>query len=331
MLELDGSAGGGQLLRTALSLSAVTGTPFEMSDVRGARDDPGLRPQHLTAVEVLAAVTDAAVEGAEPGATELTFRPGPPQPGHYEADIGTAGSLALLFDALLPLAVELDAPLSLAATGGTDVQWSPTAAHYRRVKLPLLRRHGLAAAVDEARPGFYPAATLYLAPSRPEPLALRERTAFAGARVYSTAATELADAGVARRQADAAAERLADAGLDPVERVVRTGDADCPGSAVCVRLDYGTGVAGFDALGERGTPAEEVGAAAADGAVAFDAGPGAVDGYLADQLVVVLALAGGTVRVPAVTDHVRTAVELVGEFGRDVTVEERERGALLSA
>lgn len=335
MLELDGSAGGGQLLRTALALSAVTGRAFEMTGVRGARDDPGLRPQHVRAVELLAAVADADVEGADPNSTELVFDPGSPRGGRYEVEVTTAGSLTLLFDAVLPVAVAIEEPLVVAATGGTDVRWSPTAAHYRAVKLPLVRRHGLAAAVDIERPGFYPAgggaATLHLAPSTPDGLALTRRGGFEGARVYATAATELADAGVARRGVDAAARELAGADLEVVERVLRVADADCPGAAVCVRLDYAGGVAGFDALGERGRPAEDVGRAATEAALAFEEGAGAVDRHLADQLVVMLAVAGGSVRIPSVTDHVRTAVDIVGAFGADVAVERRESGALLSA
>jgi RNA 3'-terminal phosphate cyclase (ATP) len=193
----------------------------------------------------------------------------------------------------------------------------------------------VAAAVELDRPGFYPvgggAATLSVWPSAPDPPDLTDRGGFEGARVYSTAATALADADVARRQADAAADVLDRAGLDPVERVTRIADADCPGSSVCVRLDYAGGVAGFDRLGERGTPAEDVGSAAADAAVDFDEGAGAVDSHLGDQLVVVLALVGGQVRFPAVTDHVRTAVDLVDSFGLAIELRDGDRGALLSA
>jgi RNA 3'-terminal phosphate cyclase (ATP) len=335
MLDLDGSAGGGQLLRTALALSALAGEPFRMTGVRAERESPGLRPQHCAAVRVLGDVTDADVEGASEGSTELTFDPGRPRPGRYEVDVGTAGSLPLLFDAVLPLALDTPGPLSVTATGGTDVKWSPTTAHYRSVKLPLLGAAGLWGTLEVARPGFYPAgggrATLSVAPSAPEPLELVERGDFEGARVYSTAATALDDAAVARRQAAAAAERLAAAGLDVYERVVRTADADSPGSAVCVRLDYGETRAGFDALGERGRPAEDVGETAADAAIDFENGVGAVDRHLADQLIVPLALAGGRVRIPAVTDHVETCVALLGEFGFEVALEGRPEGALLSA
>lgn len=368
MLELDGADGGGQLVRTALALSAVTGEPFRMENVRGGRSEPGLRPQHLAAVRAVAAACDATVEADERGAETLVVEPGDLRGGTVAVDVGTAGSLTLVFDALLPLATALPAPLSVVATGGTDVKWSPPADYYRRVKLPLVREMGLAAAVDVDRRGFYPAgggaATLYLAPSSPPPLSLPTRRGVTGWRVYSVASTDLADASVAERQAGAAVERLAeDGGVDDggggeadavsddgpsedgrpdgengddggpgvVERTVTYAEADSSGTALVVRADCGASVAGFDALGERGRPAEDVGRAAADRALDFAAGGAPVDRHMADQVVVLLALAGGRVRVPAVTDHVAANVDLVSAFGFDVSVAAGEDGPVLVA
>jgi RNA 3'-terminal phosphate cyclase (ATP) len=333
LLELDGSAGGGQLLRTALALSVVADRPFRMEAVRGDRPNPGLRPQHLAAVRAVAAVCDASVEGAEEGSETLTFRPGPLDGGRVEVDVGTAGSVTLLFDALLPVAVALDDPLAVRATGGTDVKWSPTMAHYRRAKLRLVRRAGVFAAADLDRTGYYPvgggAATLWLAPSAPPPLDLTERGPLDAVRVHSKASADLADADVADRQAESAVERLR-AGLPeevPVaERTLSSVETASPGSAAAVVLDYAETTAGFDALGERGRPAEDVGREAAEAALAFHegdyTGKGAVDAHTADQLVVLLALAGGRVAIPEVTDHVRTGVDLVTEFGFSVTIRE---------
>lgn len=332
MLELDGSDGGGQLVRTALSLSAVTGTPFQMSGIRGARPEPGLRPQHLTAVETLATITDAEVSGAEQGSEELTFEPERLRGGEYEANIGTAGSVTLLLDALLPLAVELEEPLSVRTTGGTDVKWSPPLDYLRQVKLPLLRAHGLHATVDLRRRGFYPQgggdATLRLAPSSLSPPSLTEQGPLAGARIYSVASSGLADSDVAERQAEEAGRLLSDAGIEVLERSATYAVADSDGSAVVVRLD-GNVLAGFDALGEPGKPSEAVAGEAVEAALAFRDGPGAVDRHLADQLVIPVALAGGEVELPAVTEHVESCVELVRAFGFDVAVEEDGDGATL--
>ncbi|MEF8757442.1 MAG: RNA 3'-terminal phosphate cyclase [Halobacteriales archaeon] len=328
MRELDGSEAGGQFLRTALALAALDGDPLEIEGIRGARSTPGLRPQHLTAVRLLSEICDAEVEGASEGSTDVTFRPDEIRGGRYAVDVGTAGSLTLLFDAVLPLATRLDEPLAVTATGGTDVKWSPTMAYFRRVKLPLLREYGLQAAVEVDRRGFYPAgggeATLWLAPSAIDPIDLTDRGTPTAARVDSTATIDLADASVAERQADAVVEGLDGNDLPElpvVERTVRSVDADSAGSAVLLRIDTETGVAGFDALGEKGKPAEDVGRAAADAARDFLATDAAVDRHMGDQLAVFVALAGGRVRIPAAPDHLRTSVDLLLAFGYEASVE----------
>ncbi|MEF8860178.1 MAG: RNA 3'-terminal phosphate cyclase [Haloarculaceae archaeon] len=334
MLDLNGSEGGGQLVRTALACSALTGQPFRMTGVRGARPSPGLRPQHLAAIRAVTAVCDAAVSGAEEESEELQFDPGPVADGEYEVAVGTAGSVPLVFDAVLPVAYGLSEPLDLRATGGTDVKWAPTADHYRTVKLPIVRRAGLEAEMTVRRRGFYPGgggeATLSLSPSEPRELELLDRGPLRSVTVTSVAAESLAEAEVAERQAEAAVETLE--ALDPsvvVEPTVEYAESDSPGSAVLVRAEYEGSLAGFDALGERGRPAEEVGRAAAGAFARFEAGDpceAAVDEYTADQLVLPLAVAGGEATVPRITDHVATNVEVVRSFGADVRVVEAGAG-----
>jgi len=351
MVEIDGSAGGGQILRTALTLSMLSGDPVTVTDVRGDRPQPGLKPQHLTALEVAAAVSDATVEGGELGSSTVEFDPGEPTGGRYEAAVGTAGSLTLVFDTLLPVATRLEEPLSLVATGGTDVKWSPPMACYRRVKLPLLREHGLAVAVEVERPGFYPTgggrATLRLWPSSVSSLTLdggkergEENSEADGAepveaRIYSLAADSLADAEVADRQADAAERELSGLGVETVGRVVTYAAAASPGSSLVVRLDgegtldSGGTVAGFDACGEKGKPAEEVATeAVADLTALWETGA-AVDEHLADQLLVFLALSGGRVVVPGLTGHVETNLAVLDAFDYDLSVEESNRGVVV--
>lgn len=335
MVELDGSQGGGGLVRTALTLAALTGEPFRIEEIRGARPNPGPRPQHLAAVRAVAQICDAEVTGNAQDSETLRFRPGALDGGSVAVDIGTAGSVTLLFDAVLPLAVGLDAPLSVTATGGTDVKWSPTAPYLQRVKLPLLRRFGLEATVEVDRTGFYPVgggtATLRVAPSSLDPIVLSERGASVGACIFSKASTDLASRSVAERQATAAAEALAAQGVEIAERRVMSVDADSTGSALAIRLDYEETIAGFDALGERGKPAEEVGREAAEAARTFYAGSAAVDEHMADQLLVFLALAGGEASIPRVTDHVDTGRRLLSAFGTPVSAECRGDGTVLLA
>lgn len=334
MLQIDGAGGGGQLVRSALTCSLSTGEGFELAGIRGDRPDPGLKPQHLAAVELAADLSDATVSGAELGSETLTFDPGPVSSGDYAVDIGTAGSVTLVCDVVLPLAARLDDPLTVTVEGGTDVQWSPPVDYLSRVKLPLVREVGWSASVDVARRGFYPVGggrvALSLSPSAPDPLEYTGRGDQGGATVYAVESDHLSDADVADRLAETATGGLQAAGWS-VDARTETVESDSPGAVVVVRLDYEGGVAGVSALGEKGVPAEDVADRAVAAAESFDSGPGAVDARLADQLVLPVALSGGRVWIPGVTDHVGTNVELVRAFGFDVWVEELDRGALLRA
>lgn len=334
MLEIDGSGGGGQLVRTALALSAVTGEAFRISGVRAERPSPGLRPQHLAAVQLLAAVTDADVSGAEVGSASFAFDPGPIQPGEHDVDIGTAGSITLLFDAVLPLVTVTDGPLVVRARGGTDVRWSPTMDYYRSVKIPLLRRYGLALAVDVDRRGFYPAgggqANLRLWPSAVLPLDLPTPEEEAAARVSSVASADLADQDVAERQVAAAETALEAAGIAVQERRAASVAAVSTGSAITVRLDRGGAIAGADALGERGTPAETVGEQAVDRLASVIETGATVDEHLADQLLVFVGLTGGQYSVPAVNEHMSTNMTVLERFGCPISVRDDGAGAVVS-
>lgn len=323
MLEIDGGDGGGQVVRTATTLSALTGEAVRVDSVRGDRSTPGMKPQHVAAVEATAALCDATVDGADTGADTLEFRPGDVRAADVSVDVGTAGSVALVFDALLPLATALEAPATVTVTGGTDVAWAPPIDYLGHVKLPLLRAAGLDAALDVDRRGFYPVgggdATLTLRPSTLDRIELSERGALRRVEVRSVAATDLADAEVAERQAAAAAEGI---GPDvPVATEASYDDAASPGSAVTLAAVYERSRAGVSALGEAGKPSEDVASDAVAAFERFHAGPAAVDRHLADQLQVPLALAGGRVTAPDVTAHLETNREVIAAFGLDVGLE----------
>ncbi|ELZ93198.1 RNA 3'-terminal phosphate cyclase [Haloferax sulfurifontis] len=336
MRRLDGRDGGGQPLRTALALSLVTGEPFEMTNVRGNRSTPGLKAQHVACVSVAAAVSNADVDGGEVGSSTLRFSPGDVRADPVEAAVGTAGSATLVCETLLPAAVALDDPLSLSVTGGTDVRWSPPADYLRYVKRPLCSAFGVDFGVSVPRRGFYPAGggtlSLRIEPAEPTPLALDRRADPDELRVYSVESDSLADAAVADRQVEGVRDTLAEAGVDlPVHAAVSSVESDSPGSVVVVVARGGDGgesvVAGFDAYGERGTPAETVGARAGASFLDWLRGDAPVDRHMADQLLVWVALAGGRLRIPAVTDHVRTNLDVIRAFGYDVTLRAAGDGA----
>jgi len=312
-----------------------------MRYVRRARANPGLQAQHCAAVEAVADVCDAATDGVEVGSEAFTFEPRvaaeeadddeePVLGGSTSVEVGTAGSVPLVFDALLPLAVALEEPVEATLTGGTDAKWAPPFDYFRRVKLPLLREHGLDADVSVDRRGFYPRgggeATLTVRPSEFDPLALTERGSRVSLTAYSVAESSLEEDEVAERQATAAAAAAEDAAHE-----IEYADADSVGSAVVLAAEYEHSRAGFTGLGDRTTSAEAVGEEAAGAFEEFEAGEAAVDGHLADQLVPVLALAGGEVRAPEVTTHVETCVDLLAEFDYEVGVEDDGDTVVLSA
>jgi RNA 3'-terminal phosphate cyclase (ATP) len=158
VIQIDGSQGegGGQILRCALALGAICGTPVHIRSIRAGRRTPGLQAQHLTAVTALAQICGAQIEGASLGSQVLTFIPGEIRPGEYEFDIGTAGSVSLVLQAiLLPLATA-ERPSRVTLTGGTHVPWSPPTDYLREVLFPVLARMGLHAVLEVERWGFFP-------------------------------------------------------------------------------------------------------------------------------------------------------------------------------
>ena len=159
-VAIDGTQGegGGQMLRTSLTLSAVTGRPFAMTDIRARREVPGLKRQHLTCVRAAAEICGADVVGDEAGSMRLEFAPGPIRGGEYRFDVGTAGSVTLVAQTVLPMLLMADAPSSVTITGGTHVQWAPIWEFFAVAYLPQLRAMGADVEADLARHGFYPAA-----------------------------------------------------------------------------------------------------------------------------------------------------------------------------
>lgn len=333
MLEIDGSGAGGQPLRTALSLSVCTDTAFRLRNVRADRPEPGLKHAHRAAIELLSVACDAEIEGAELGSETVVFEPGTgPRADELAVDVGTAGSATLVAEALLPAALTVKEPLSASITGGTDVKWSPPVDYLRHVVLPPLRECGLDATVAVERRGFYPAGggriDVDLRPSALEPLELGERGAFECLTVRAVESESLAGADVATRMASAAAEAVS----VPTETRTETVETASPGAVVTLVGETGRSRAGASALGERGVPAETIGERAAARFESWRSGGAAVDVHLGDQSLVWLALAGGTVSMPAETAHVRSNAETIRAFGFDVErIEETAEGPIYRA
>ncbi len=315
MIELDGSEGegGGQTVRTALSLSALTGQPFHIVDIRAGRPDPGLKPQHLAGVRLMQRLCLARVEGDAVASRELTFVPGKFTGGSHEYDVGTAGSLTLLIQSALPALVASPVETELYLRGGTDVRWSPPVDHYQMVLFPLLRRMGASLEMTVERRGFHPkgggTVRLKVKGATLSPLRLEERGELL--RVIGRACAQNLPKEVAERMIASAREELP--GL-VAEREVTTGT--CPGAGLTLAAEYQGTILGWSALGERGLPAEKVGHEAARCLrKVLDLG-GTLDSRTADQLITYMALAKGasSFTVGKISGHLTSQMQLLPQF-----------------
>lgn len=320
-VTLDGShgEGGGQILRTSLSLSALTGRPVEIVRIRAGRSRPGLQPQHLASVRAAASLCAAHLEGAEIGSVRLRFAPqAPPAPGAYHFAIGTAGATPLVLQTvLLPLALA-SAASRVTITGGTHVSHAPTADYLERVYLPTLARHGLAASAQSPRAGFFPkGGGVVQAESAggaaPLPVSLTERgelRVLTALVVTAGLPPAVAERGVGKVRQELG--RLAGGLIVETREVPSTG----PGAAVLLVADCEGGLAGFSAIGERGKRMETVAEEASRAFREWWETGAACEERLADQLVLPMALTSGESRwtTSRVTEHLRTVLWVVPQF-----------------
>ncbi len=329
MRVIDGSTGegGGQILRTALFLSVLTGQSIRVEKIRSGRSKPGLKPQHVGVLRLLEEVTGADALGAAPGSSRVEFHPAVPRPGHYRFDVGTAGSLALFLQTLLPVCLASPGAIRLDLVGGTDVRGGPTIEWVRRVLIPRLAPLALRLDLECIQHGFEPAGggqvrleveprpgadtlaelrRLVLERLGPPVLARGDPVTAGGT---SIAHESLRGASVAQRVADSAAATMETDGLPRPKIETFSVPAASAGASVTLWVEDSFGVRlGSDGLGRRGVPAEDVGRRAAQ-QLAEDWRSGAtVDRHLADHLVPWVALGMGSVRVPFITGHLETNV-----------------------
>ena len=328
LLDIDGSLGegGGQVLRTSLALSLITGQGFRLRRIRAGRPKPGLQPQHLMSVRAAAAVGNAATRGASAGSDDLVFEPGEVRAGTYRFDIGTAGATGLVLHTVcLPLALRGQAASDLTITGGTHVRTSPAYPFLDATWRGYLARMGLAVRLDLERPGFYPRGGGVLLAGIPAVARLKacsflkRRELKAATGVAGVAALE---DGIARRMARAARRGLEGLGLEA--EIAQERWQGGPGCAIALRVgDFTACVAG-----ERGKPAEKVAQQAVEEVAAYLlAAPAAVDLHSGDQILLPLALAegGSEYTVAQVTRHLTTNAGVIQRFlSRQIVIEGEE-------
>jgi RNA 3'-terminal phosphate cyclase (ATP) len=318
MITIDGSEGegGGQILRTSLALSLVTGQPFRMERIRAKRQKPGLLRQHLTAVEAAKTVGCAEVAGAEMNSQTLEFRPGAVTPGNYRFAVGTAGSATLVLQTVLPALLTASGRSTLTLEGGTHNPLAPPFDFLVRSFMPLIQQMGPSVELELRSPGFYPAGggrfhARVEAVKRFSPLALNERGAIQSRRAKVWLSKLLPE--------------IADRELAVIREELRWGAEECsvetvphpkgPGNAVVLEIQTEHVTAIFTGFGERGRPAEEVAREAADAAKAWLQADVPVDEHLADQLLLPIALSGsGSFRTTKPSLHTTTNAAIIQRF-----------------
>lgn len=320
-VTVDGShgEGGGQILRTSLSLSALTGRPVEIVRIRAGRSRPGLQPQHLASVKAAASLCAARLEGTEIGSVRLRFAPqAPPTPGVYHFAIGTAGATALVLQTVLPPLAFAPGTSRVTVTGGTHVSHAPAADYLERVYLPTLARHGLAASLLSPKAGFFPKGggevnAEVAGSAAPQPVTLVERGSLLTLTALVTTSglpPTVAERGIACVRQEV--------GRLPVELSIETREAPSVGAGAAVLLvaECEGGLAGFSAVGERGKRMEAVAEEACRAFKDWWETGAACEEHLADQLVLPMALTAGESRWTAsrVTEHLRTVLWVVPQF-----------------
>jgi RNA 3'-terminal phosphate cyclase (ATP) len=334
MIEIDGSEGegGGQILRSALSLAICTQQPFRITNIRANREKPGLMRQHLTAVKAAAEICAGAVDGAEIGSRALTFRPGRLAAGDYSFAIGTAGSCTLVFQTVLPALLTAAGESRVRISGGTHNRAAPPFDFLARSFLPLLERMGAKVQLELVSHGFYPHGGGEIR-ARITPAAslgalnLHERGAWV--RGYAEAYVSAIPVHVAQRELAVIGRML---GWSQDQLLLRALPNDVgPGNALTITLEYENVTEVFTGFGERGVRAETVAGQAAAEARAYLSATAPVAEHLADQLLLPMALGeGGSFVAMTATPHLRSNIAVIERFtARRIAIGPRAGGFLV--
>ena len=320
MIKIDGSQGegGGQLVRSALTLSLLTGERVQIDNIRANRSNPGLSHQHLAAVKAAQTIGKGEVDGGKLGSTKLEFYPRTIQPGRYRFNIGTAGATTLVLQTVfLPLSMA-KATSSIKITGGTHVPWSPSYDYLEMQWLPYMNKLGFEAYISLDLAGFYPKGggqihgrikpieSIY-------PLEILDRGPLKQIRGISAVAN--LDRRIAERQRNQVIRRLGDKyRLNDIR--IRQLPSNFKGTIMLLLGEFEFSQCCYFSLGKPGKPAERVADEAINALESFMATNGAIDEYLADQLLLPLAFASGRshFRSTKLTNHLITNADLIREF-----------------
>lgn len=320
MIKIDGGygEGGGQILRTAISLSCLLKQPIEIYNIRKGRKKPGIQPQHLTSIRAAKKISNAYTEGDRIGSLNLIFSPNEIKGGDYSFDIGTAGSISLVIQTII-------LPLSTAPTnstieiiGGTHVPWSPPFHYLKEIFIPILGKMGFDIKLFIEKWGWYPIGGGKVRAEIKSvkdltPISITERGRLKGIKGIS--AVSNLPLSIAERQKEEGLKILRRNGIDADIEIVNA-PSNGKGTFFFLLAGYENSFAGFSALGEKGKRAEEVSMEACKEFFAFNNSAGALDPRISDQIIPCLCLIKGesAFTTARITRHLHTNIWLVKEF-----------------
>jgi|Deesub1362A_J573_1020465.scaffolds.fasta_scaffold00008_272 RNA 3'-terminal phosphate cyclase (ATP) len=337
MILIDGAfgEGGGQILRYSAALAAATGKTVRVVNIRANRPNPGLRPQHLSSLKILQMIFGGSIEGLRIGSTEVVIRLDGPKPGRLTYDIGTAGSISLVMQSLVPALVLADSESEITLIGGTDVKWSPTIDYMRYVYTSIIKKFGPVIHIDVLKRGYYPVGggkvRLRVVPSGMlDRVKLLDRGGLDEVLIRSVVSR--LPQHIIHRQADAALKTVLRSGLRDLENIIKVekehvphDKAGGPGTSILVVARHSEGLyCGGDSIGERGKPAEKVGEDAAKRFLGWLKSGAVLDRYVGDMIIPFMALSegGGVYTVSEFTRHMESALYVVEKIlGVEYTIE----------
>ncbi len=323
MIEIDGSYGeaGGQILRTVVALSAITGKPVKIFNIRAKRCNPGLQVQHLESIRAVAQLCNAKTKGAELGSTQIEFHPEKISAKRIEIRISTAGSVALSLQGLMFAALHAPQPVEIDIKGGAVAgKWAAPVNYTKYVLLPVLEKMNCHAELQIKKYGYYPkgGAEVFVKifPSDLKPLRLEEKGALLSIKGISHASSALASKKVAERVAEAAGKTIFEKLKVRPNIEIKYADAACPGCGIELFANYENTVLGSDGLGELKKSAEQVGEEAAKKLIGYCNSDACLDVHMADQILPYLALAKGESKVSLaeITNHCLTNIWVIEKF-----------------
>lgn len=320
MIHIDGShgEGGGQIIRTSLALSLITGKPFRADKVRAGREKPGLQKQHLMSITAATTIGEAETTGATLGSRQFTFRPGKIKPGDYQFHIGTAGSTGLVMQTILPPLLSCNEASNITIEGGTHNPWAPPFDFLEHTFLPVLRLAGPEVTPELLQYGFYPIGggevRYRIMPQQLRPFHLDEVSS--DYRMNCRIAVVNLPIHIAEREIDTLQRELPELKAEGNRfDIVQPVNCKGQGNYIALHIDRGALVETVTAIGGKGIRAEEVANSVAREAKAYIECGAPVGEHLADQLLIPMALAGGgSYTTGELTMHTRTNIEVIKKF-----------------